>query len=148
MDSCSAIIISLLVTSSVFGRPEMISLPLACMVSMISFPFSSTSIHAQPIFIFSSSAVCSPMSSACRFFMYWIIASFSLSPAWRMEVLATMPPKAIIAMRMPIAAYSAPPPISAIMHPVVPSTGSPAPIAAAIGSSRIYTSPAPMPLTT
>ena len=40
-----------------------------------------------------------------------------------------------------------PPPISAIMQPVVPSTGIPAPIAAAIGSSRIKTSVAPLCLT-
>ena len=120
----------------------MMSLPLAFMVLMISFPFSSTSIHAQPILTLRFSAVRSPMSKECLFLMYCIIASFILSPACLIDVLQTMPPSAIMATSV------VPPPMSAIRHPVVPSTSIPAPIAAAIGSSRIKTSLAPSCLTT
>ena len=59
------------------------------------------------------------------------------SPPMRMERLVTMPPSEITAISV------VPPPISTTMLPVASSTGSPAPIAAAIGSSMRYASRAP-----
>ena len=122
--------ISTLDTSRILGSPEIMSLPLASIVTITSSPFSSTSRQAVPMLIFSSSAVFSPIRSACLFLIYWIIASLNLSPAFLIEVLTTIPPRAMIAISV------VPPPISAIIHAVELSTSRPAPIAAAIGSSR------------
>ena len=58
-----------------------------------------------------------------------MIASSISSPAVRMLWLMTMPPRQITATSV------VPPPISTIMLPIGSCTGSPAPIAAAIGSS-------------
>ena len=59
------------------------------------------------------------------------------SPATLNDLLVTIPPSDIIATSV------VPPPISTIILPVGSSTGSPAPIAAAIGSSINITSLAP-----
>src|SRR3972149_6809673 len=58
------------------------------------------------------------------------------SPATRIEVLTTIPPSAITATAV------VPPPMSTIMQPCGSITGSPAPIAAAIGSSTRKAAPA------
>ena len=59
------------------------------------------------------------------------------SPAVRIDVLTTMPPSAITATSV------VPPPMSTIMQPFGSMIGSPAPIAAAIGSSIRNASRAP-----
>ena len=59
------------------------------------------------------------------------------SPAKRIERLLTIPPNAIVATSV------VPPPMSTTMLPVGSITGSPAPIAAAKGSSMIKASFAP-----
>ena len=108
----------------------MMSLPLAFMVFIISFPNSSSSMHAQPMFIFNSSAVLSPMRQGVAFshvLNYGFVELVAWHVVWRCWI--TMPPRAMMATSV------VPPPISAIMQPVVPSTGRPAPMAAAIGSS-------------
>ena len=61
-----------------------------------------------------------------------MIASSSSSPAIRIDSLATMPPSEMTATSV------VPPPMSTIMLPAGSCTGSPAPIAAAIGSSMMY----------
>ena len=63
--------------------------------------------------------------------MYWMIASSSSSPPTRTDWLVTTPPSEIMATSV------VPPPMSTIMFPVGSCTGSPAPMAAAIGSSMI-----------
>src|SRR2546425_8324302 len=65
------------------------------------------------------------------------IAWSSSSPPVRIEVSETMPDSAITAISV------VPPPMSITMLPVGVSTGSPTPIAAAIGSATMYTSFAP-----
>ena len=109
---------------------------------MISLPFSSRSAIAQPTSFLSFSAVLVPMRSEYFLLMNCITASLNLSPAYLMELLDTTPPSVMIAMSV------VPPPISTIIQPVVPSTSIPAPIAAAIGSSSIYTSLGPRFVTT
>ena len=61
--------------------------------------------------------------------MYLTIYSSNLSPAIFKDVLTTEPPKEITAISV------VPPPISTIMLPHAFEISSPAPIAAAIGSS-------------
>ena len=78
-----------------------------------------------------SSAARSPSSSACSFLTYEMIAWSSSLPPIRMERAVTMPPSAMIATSV------VPPPMSTTMLPVGSLTGSPAPIAAAIGSSMM-----------
>ena len=73
----------------------------------------------------------SPSASEYSFFTYVTIASSSSSPAMRIDSLATMPPSEMTATSV------VPPPMSTIMLPVGSCTGSPAPIAAAIGSSMM-----------
>ena len=63
--------------------------------------------------------------------MNWMIASSSSSPPTRTDWLATMPPSEMTATSV------VPPPMSTIMLPVGSWTGSPAPMAAAIGSSMM-----------
>src|SRR5205823_2561056 len=69
--------------------------------------------------------------------MYWMIASSISSPAIRTDFAKTMPESEITATSV------VPPPTSTIMLPPGSWIGSPAPIAAAIGSSIRYTSRAP-----
>src|SRR4028118_857321 len=59
------------------------------------------------------------------------------SPAMRMEDLLTMPPSEIPATSL------VPPPTSTIIDPCASLTGSPAPMAAASGSSMVNACPAP-----
>jgi hypothetical protein len=63
----------------------------------------------------------------------------SSSPPTRIEVSDTMPESAMTAISV------VPPPMSITMFPVGVSTGSPTPIAAAIGSATMKTSFAPAP---
>ena len=79
--------------------------------------------------IFISSAVLSPITIFLFFFIYFIIASSNLSPAIFNERLFTEPPKDITAIS------AVPPPTSKIILPYGLVISSPAPIAAAIGSS-------------
>ena len=60
-----------------------------------------------------------------------MMASSISSPAIRMERAATMPPSEITATS------DVPPPMSTIIEPTGSSTGSPAPMAAANGSSMV-----------
>ena len=78
-----------------------------------------------------SSAVASPRSSACSFFIQVAMARSSSSPAVRTLSEVTIPPSEITATSV------VPPPTSTTMLPVGLCTGSPAPIAAAIGSSMM-----------
>ena len=67
------------------------------------------------------------------------IAVSSSSPPVRIDVSLTMPDSAMTAISV------VPPPMSMTMLPVGVSTGSPTPIAAAIGSATMNTSFAPAP---
>src|ERR1035441_4202191 len=66
-----------------------------------------------------------------------MIASSSLLPPTRIDCDTTIPPSEITATSV------VPPPMSTIMLPEGPSTGKPAPMAAAIGSSMMSTERAP-----
>ena len=79
--------------------------------------------------ILMSSAVRSPTSRLYFRLMYWTIASSILSPPTRTDLENTMPESEITATSV------VPPPMSTTMLPVGSVMGSPAPIAAAIGSS-------------
>ena len=78
-----------------------------------------------------SSAVRSPSIREYSFFIQVMIAWSRSSPAVRIDWLVTMPPRLITATSV------VPPPMSTTMLPVASWTGSPAPIAAAIGSSMM-----------
>ena len=78
-----------------------------------------------------SSAVRSPRSREYSFFIHATIAASRSSPAVRIDSEVTMPPREITATSV------VPPPTSTTMLPVAWCTGSPAPIAAAIGSSMM-----------
>ncbi|KAF5032239.1 hypothetical protein DSECCO2_619340 [anaerobic digester metagenome] len=69
--------------------------------------------------------------------MYSFIFTSMSSPAILNESLSTIPPREIMAISV------VPPPMSIIMFPTACSTGSPAPMAAAIGSSTSLTFLAP-----
>ena len=69
--------------------------------------------------------------------MCWMIALSSSSPATRIDWAVTMPPSEITATSV------VPPPMSTTMLPVASWTGSPEPIAAAMGSSMMCTWRAP-----
>ena len=142
MDSLNASSISLLDTSKVLGKPDTKSLPLASTVFMISFPSPSFSINALPTVTFRFSAVFIPIKIPFFFLRYPITLSLILSPAYLSDVLTTKPPKDKIATSV------VPPPISAIMDASLSSIFIPAPIAAAVGSSKTYTSFPPVSLTT
>lgn len=71
------------------------------------------------------------------FFIYLTIASSNLSPPTFIDSLTTAPPRDITAIS------TVPPPISIIILPLGCDMSTPAPMAAAIGSSIIYTSLAP-----
>ena len=87
--------------------------------------------------IFISSAVRSPIRRLCFFRIYRTKASSKSSPATLMDVLTTGPPREITAIS------AVPPPISTIILPQALDISTPAPIAAATGSSMITTSRAP-----
>ena len=95
------------------------------------------SIEAEPSVIFNSSAVRSPINKLYVLRTCCTIDSFNSSPPTRIERLFTIPPSEIVATSV------VPPPISTIMLPVGSVTGSPAPTAAANGSSTTYASLAP-----
>ena len=73
----------------------------------------------------------------CCLRMYSSMSAVKSSPAMRMDLLLTMPPKAMTAIS------EVPPPMSMIMLPVGSSTSMPIPMAAAIGSWIRRTSLAP-----
>src|ERR687887_618795 len=78
------------------------------------------------------SAVRSPSRSEYSFLTWLMIASWSSSPPIRSDVEVTIPPSEITATSV------VPPPTSTIMLPFGSWIGSPAPIAAAMGSSMMY----------
>ena len=78
-----------------------------------------------------SSAVRSPSIREYSFLAKVMIAWSSSSPPTRIDWLVTMPPSEMMATSV------VPPPMSTTMFPVGSCTGSPAPIAAAIGSSMM-----------
>jgi hypothetical protein len=116
---------SSVVVTIVLGSPVMRSRP------RISACSSSSSGHAEPRAIFTSSAVRWPMARPYSFFTKLTMARSTSSPATRIDWLVTMPPKEMTATSL------VPPPTSTIMLPVGSWTGSPAPMAAAIGSSMM-----------
>ena len=116
---------------SVFGTPSAKFLPLTS-ISLISL-----SAEAQPTFSFILSAVDSPTKTPYFLLKYDTMDSLNLSPPVLRELEKTTPFKARIAISV------VPPPISTTIDPEASSTGSPAPIAAAIGSSINLTSLAP-----
>ena len=103
----------------------------------ISASTSSGSSDAEPISSLTSSAVCEPIISLYSRLTCSMIASSSSSPPTRIDWETTMPPSEMTATSV------VPPPTSTIMLPVGSDTGSPAPIAAAIGSSIRYAWRAP-----
>ena len=109
------------------GRPFSRFLPL------ISMEVSSSMGYAEPMPILIFSAVLSPMSRLYFFLMYAAMDESNSSPATLTERDVTMPPSDITATS------DVPPPMSTIMEPVGSATGRPAPIAAAIGSSMMFT---------
>ena len=129
MMSCSgssiACRISTLDTTIVLGSPVTMSRP------RISASGSLVRGKAVPRVILISSAVRSPSIRECSFFIHAMIAWSMSSPAERTLRLVTMPPREMTATSV------VPPPTSTTMLPVASWTGSPAPIAAAIGSSMM-----------
>ena len=115
----------------VLGSPVTRFLPLT------SIETDSGLLNTEPIFIFMSSAVLSPISKLCFCLIYLTIASSKSSPAVLIEALTTVPPREITAISV------VPPPISTTMFPCGFDISIPAPIAAAIGSSMMATSRAP-----
>ena len=79
--------------------------------------------------ILMSSAVCSPINRLYLRLICWMMASSILLPATLTEREKTTPESEITATSV------VPPPMSTIMFPTGSVIGSPAPIAAAIGSS-------------
>src|SRR3989338_1146468 len=124
-----ASVTSSLLTLIVRGKPDIISRP---RISIVNF---SAMGKAEPISIFSSSAVRSPMIRLYFFLIYSVIAASNLLPAERADVLATMPPKDNTATS------EVPPPISTIICPDGEPMGIFAPIAAAIGANIPIGSP-------
>ena len=121
--SSKASIISLEETVNTRGRPVIRQRPLMSMVT------SSGRGKTQPMVIFSSSAVRSPMSTLCLRRMYLMTASSNLSPAILMEADSTTPDREMTAMS------AVPPPMSTTMWPSGLAMSMPAPMAAATGSS-------------
>ena len=129
--SSKASMISVDLTVKVRGRPVIRQRPLISMVS------SSGRAYTQPICRLISSEVRSPIRTLCLRRIYLTIASSNLSPAILMEVDSTMPPSEMTAISV------VPPPISTTMLPSALAMSSPAPIAAATGSSTRNTRFAP-----
>jgi hypothetical protein len=121
--SWSASRISALVITVLRGRPEIMSRP------RTSIEVSSPTGAADPISILIRSEVCSPIIRLYVRFMWLMIASSMSSPATR-----TISQVAMSASDM-IATSVVPPPMSTIIDAVGSANGSPAPIAAAMGSS-------------
>ncbi len=92
---------------------------------------------AEPIAIFRSSAVRSPISRLCLRFTYAVIASSIRLPPTRIECATTIPDSEITAISV------VPPPTSQIALPRGSEMGRPAPIAAARGSSINHACRAP-----
>src|SRR6266699_2799943 len=111
--------------SMVFGRPQTRSRP------RISTFGSAAAGNAEPTEILMYSAVRSPSMSECAFLTKVMMAWSSSSPPTRIDSEVTMPPSEITATSV------VPPPISTTMLPTGSLTGSPAPIAAARGSSKM-----------
>ena len=126
-DSSRAARTSSLVITCARGRPVVMSRPPTSAVN------SSASGHADPSCNFTSSAVFSPISSENSLRNMATMASFNSSPATRAECAVTIPPMEITATSV------VPPPMSTIKFALGKCTGRPAPIAAAIGSSMMYT---------
>ena len=114
-----------------FGKPLTRSRPF-----ITASDISPTGI-ALPIVIFILSAVFSPIDILYSSLIKPIISLLSLSPANFILLDFTVPPSDSTAISV------VPPPMSTIITPSASCIGSPAPIAAAIGSSIIYTSLAP-----
>src|SRR4051794_795354 len=129
--SSSAIRTSAEDTTTVLGSPEIMSRP------RTSASGSCVNGNAEPSVILISSAVRSPSIREYSFFIHAMIDWSRSSPAVRIDRLVTMPPSERAATSV------VPPPTSTIMFPVASWTGSPAPIAAAIGSSMMKTRRAP-----
>ena len=117
--------ISSVEVTMVLGSPVTRSRP------RISACSSCSSGQAEPSAIFTSSAVRSPSARLYSFLMKLMMASSSSSPPTRTDWLVTTPPREMTATSV------VPPPMSTIMLPVGSCTGSPAPMAAAIGSSMM-----------
>lgn len=113
---------------SVWGMPPTFSRPRTVKVALSSSGRSGTG-HAEPMAILTSSAVRSPMSRECSLRTHSVIAASIRSPATRSDCEVTMPPSEMTATS------EVPPPMSTTIEPRGSETGSPAPIAAAIGSS-------------
>ena len=113
------------------GKPCVWSRPLT------SILISSSKEYTEPIWIFTSSAVVSPIIKLYFFLKYWIMQSVISSPAISMEFATTIPPREITATSV------VPPPISTIILACGSVISRPAPIADAIGSSIKITSLAP-----
>ena len=109
----------------VFGKP------LTRSRSRISACGSPGDGQADPTAILISSAVRSPSMSEYSFLAKTMSAWSISSPPARMDWQVTMPPSEITATSV------VPPPTSTTMVPAGSCTGSPAPIAAAIGSSMM-----------
>src|SRR3954451_7479800 len=129
--SSSACRTSSLERITVFGSPVSMSRP------RTSACTSSFSGCAEPTSSLISSAVCWPISSLYSRLMWLMIASSISSPPTRSDCETTIPPSEMTATSV------VPPPMSTIMFPVGSATGSPAPIAAAIGFSIKYAWRAP-----
>ena len=91
----------------------------------------------EPISVFISSAVVSPIRTLNFFLIYSAIALSQLSPATLKDFDTATPPDVTTATSV------VPPPISTIIFPLHCLIGSPAPIAAATGSSISDTPDAP-----
>lgn len=113
------------------GRPVIRSRP------RTSAEGSSAYGQAEPMAIFTCSAVRSPRSTLYSFFTHSITASSSSSPPVRIERLTTIPPRDMTATSV------VPPPMSTTIDPDGSPIGSPQPMAAAIGSSIVYARRAP-----
>ena len=99
-----------------------------------SGPSSPKSVKADPTWILIRSAILSLTFTLCWRLIYSWMSAVRSSPAVRMELLLTIPPKEITAISV------LPPPISTIILPSGASTSIPIPIAAAMGSKIKYTS--------
>ena len=98
--SSKASIISVEVTVMSLGRPVSRQRPL------ISIVISSSGGKTQPMLIFISSAVRSPMSRLCLRRIYFTTASLNWSPATLMDALSTTPEREMTAISL------VPPPMS------------------------------------
>ena len=119
------------VTWMVLGRPLTRSRPL------ISAIMSSGVGKADPMAILMASEVRSPRATEYSFLTCWMMASSSSSPPTRTLEAQTIPPSEITATSV------VPPPMSTTMFPDGSWMRSPAPMAAAMGSSMMKAARAP-----